>query len=214
MKTIRTLIADDHDIFLDGLEQALSEVDGVEVIGRAARGTDVIYKLETMSVDLLILDINLPQKNGIEILVYIQKARLDTKVLVLSYYNDHALIKKVMTLDAMAYVLKDSGKNELLNALESVIEGKKYLSPIIKEALKIKEEKKDPHDDFVAQYNLTKRELEILTEIAKELSTTEIADKLCLSEYTIETYRKNIIRKLGAKNTAALVNFAHKWKLV
>lgn len=210
----RTLLADDHDIFLDGLEQTLSEVNGLEIIGRATRGIDVIHKLERLSVDLLILDINIPQKNGIEILEYIQNLNLNIKIVVLTYYNDYALIKKVLGLGTMAYVLKDSGKTDLINAVHHVLNGKKYMSPEVYEIIKMREDKIDPYDDFVMVHNLTKREIEILTEIAKELSTTEIANKLYISEYTVETYRKNIIRKLGAKNIAALVNFAHKWKLV
>ncbi len=214
MKIIRTLLADDHAIFLDGLEQIAKTIEGLEVIGRVTNGADVIFKLKTQIIDLLILDINLPKSNGVEILDFIQNNKLKVKVIVLTYYNDYALIKKVMALDAMAYVFKDSGRDDIICALQTVINGKKYLSPSVQEVLKIRNEKVDPHDDFVAQYNLTKREIEILTEIAKELSTVEIADKLCLSEYTVETYRKSIIRKLAAKNTASLVNFAHKWKLV
>jgi len=214
MKKVRTILADDHEIFLDGLERTLGEVEEIEIVAKVGRGNDVIHKLETLPLDLLILDVNMPQKDGVEILDYIQKSTLRTKVLVLSYYNDYALIKKVLNMGIMGYVPKDSGKEELLAAVRSIINGKSYLSDSVKEIMKAREEKKDPYDDFALMYNLTKREVDVLTEVAREFSTAEIADKLCLSEYTVETYRKSIIRKLAAKNIASLVNFAHRWKLI
>jgi DNA-binding NarL/FixJ family response regulator len=214
VKKVRTLLADDHEIFLDGLEKTLYEIEEIEIAGKVSRGNDVIYKLETALIELLILDINMPQKDGVEILAYIQNSSLKTKVLVLSYYNDYALIKKVMGMGIMGYVPKDSGREELISAVKSVISGKQYFSESVRETIEKREEHKNLHDDFTLQYNLTKREVEILREVARELTTAEIADKLCLSEYTVETYRKSIIRKLEAKNIASLVNFAHRWKLI
>ncbi|ACT93502.1 response regulator [Dyadobacter fermentans] len=214
MNRVRTILADDHEIFLDGLEKTLCEIEEIDIVAKVSRGNDVIYKLETISPDLLILDVNMPQKDGVEILSYIQKSSLKAKILVLSYYLDYALIKKVLNMGIMGYVPKDAGKEELHAAVRSIMDGKPYLPDSVKEIIKTRESRPDPHDDFVSMYNLTKREVDILTEVAREFSTAEIADKLCLSEYTVETYRKSIIRKLAAKNIASLVNFAHKWKLI
>lgn len=214
MKKIFALLADDHDIFLDGLEKTIQTITEIEIIGKASRGNDVIHKLASVPVDLLILDINLPQKDGVEVMEYIQKTGLCTKVLVLSYYNDYTIIKKMLDMGVLSYVSKDAGRDELCRAVVSVMAGKHYLPDSIKAIIKAKEVKKDTHDDFVSKYNLTKREIEIMTEIARELTTVEIADKLCLSEYTVETYRKSIIKKLDAKNVASLVNIAHRWGLI
>ncbi len=214
MKLLKTLVADDHDIFLDGLENVLAEIREIHVIGRASNGNEVIRQLGSGKVDLLILDINMPHCNGFDILDFIRQQGLNTKVVVLSFYTDYTLIKKILLSGALSYVSKEEGKKELIQAVRAAAHEKRYLPKGVKKIIEWREETHVPADDFIGKYNLTKRELQVLTEVARELSSAEIADKLCLSEYTVETYRKSIIRKLNAKNTASLVNFAHRWNLI
>ncbi len=204
MKTTsyKILIADDHQIFIDGLMMIFADIDYIEVIHVAKNGQEVLDIFEKNKIDLAILDVNMPKPNGFELCQVILEKYKETKIMILSMYGDENFMNEFTRMGVMAYVLKNAGKHELLEAVDHVLKGEMYIS----KALRNKEEIVE--DDFVKSLSLTKREKEIISLLAKEKSSQEIADALFISIYTVNTHRKNILHKLGIKNTAGLVKFA------
>ncbi|MFN5706199.1 MAG: response regulator [bacterium] len=198
----KILIADDHQIFIDGLMMIFADVENIELIHVATNGQEALDIFEKNEIDLAILDVNMPKPNGFELCQIILEKYKNTKIMILSMYGDENFMKEFTRMGVMAYVLKNAGKHELLDAVEHVLNGELYIS----KALRNKEELVE--DDFVKSLSLTKREKEIISLLAKEKSSQEIADALFISIYTVNTHRKNILHKLGIKNTAGLVKFA------
>lgn len=198
----KILIADDHQIFIDGLMMIFADIDYIEVIHVAKNGQEVLDIFEKNKIDLAILDVNMPKPNGFELCQVILENYKDTKIMILSMYGDENFMNEFTRMGVMAYVLKNAGKHELLEAIDHVLKGEMYISKDLRNKEEIVE------DDFVKSLSLTKREKEIISLLAKEKSSQEIADALFISIYTVNTHRKNILHKLGIKNTAGLVKFA------
>jgi two-component system nitrate/nitrite response regulator NarL len=201
----KILIADDHQLFLDGLKLIFSNIPYIEIVAEAQNGTQVIAAFELHQIDIAILDVNMPKPNGFETCKLIQQKYPKCKVIILTMYNENAFIREFFKSGASAYILKNAGKAELLNAIEKLNKGEKYIS---------KELEKDfenmPKDDFVKTFSLTPREIEIICMLGKGINSTEISEKLFLSAYTVITHRKNILKKLSLKNTAELMSFAYE----
>jgi DNA-binding NarL/FixJ family response regulator len=204
----RIIIADDHSIIRDGLKSLLGDVKDVMVTGEAANGMEVLALLQSSLADIVIMDINMPVMNGIETTKRIKKEFPEVKIITLSMYNQSDTIKTMVEEGVWGYLLKDSGKAELLEAINSVMQGRKYFNNEIFELLLMNPENSKPSasDENI----LTTREKEILKLIAEEYASKEIADKLFLSINTVNAHRRNLIQKLGTKNTAALVRYAVK----
>lgn len=200
--SFKILIADDHQIFIDGLLMIFADIKFVDEIHVATNGLEVISILENHSIDLAILDVNMPKPNGFDLCRIILDKYIDTKVMILSMYGDENFMNEFIRMGVIAYVLKNAGKHELLEAIEHVIKGELYISKDLRSKQEVIE------DDFVKSLSLTKREKEIISLLAREKSSQEIADALFISIYTVNTHRKNILHKLGIKNTAGLVKFA------
>lgn len=198
----KVLIADDHQIFIDGLMMIFADIDYIEVIHVAKNGQEVLDIFEKNKIDLAILDVNMPKPNGFELCQVILEKYKETKIMILSMYGDENFMNEFIRMGVMAYVLKNAGKHELLEAIEHVIKGELYISKDLRSKQEVIE------DDFVKSLSLTKREKEIISLLAREKSSQEIADALFISIYTVNTHRKNILHKLGIKNTAGLVKFA------
>lgn len=198
----KILVADDHQIFIDGLMMIFADIDYIEVIHVAKNGQEVLDIFEKNKIDLAILDVNMPKPNGFELCQVILENYKDTKIMILSMYGDENFMNEFTRMGVMAYVLKNAGKHELLEAIDHVLKGEMYISKDLRNKEEIVE------DDFVKSLSLTKREKEIISLLAKEKSSQEIADALFISIYTVNTHRKNILHKLGIKNTAGLVKFA------
>ncbi len=196
------LIADDHQLFLDGLKLIFSNNDRYKIIAEANNGEDVLKALKTMPVDIAILDMNMPKPNGMELAKIIKKEYPDCKVIILSMYGEEAFMTESMKIGVSAYLLKNAGREELLLAISEVLRSNTYISK------ELRSTKELSSDHFVKSLSLTKREIEIISLLAKEKSSQEIADELFLSIYTVNTHRKNILHKLGIKNSAGLVKFA------
>jgi two-component system nitrate/nitrite response regulator NarL len=198
------LIADDHQIFLDGLFLIFSSIKEFSIVAQAHNGLEVMEQFSKHHIDIAILDINMPKVNGFETAKLIRDQYPACKIIILSMYSDEQFVNEFMRSGASAYVLKNAGKIELLNALQQASLGNTYISKELHKPYVQPTEK----DAFSKAMSLTKREMEIIKLLAQEKSSQEIADQLFLSIYTINTHRKNILQKLGIKNAAGLVRFA------
>jgi len=205
---IRIIIADDHQMFIDGIRSMLGSQKNISVIGTANNGGEVLELLESKKADIVLMDINMPDMNGIETTKKIQNQFPKTRVIMLTMYNTKNFIERLVYAGASGYILKNTGKKELITAIETVYNGKTFFSKEV--TLRIMEgmtKKKQLPADFF-EIELTLREKQVLKLIAQEYTTTEIAVRLSLSPYTVETHRKNLINKLCVRNSAGLVKYA------
>jgi len=197
--TIRLLLVDDHPFFSEGLKNALAPYPEYVIAGTVQHGNHVISSIKELNPDVLILDINLPGKTGVELFPQIKKEFPAVKIMILTMYMpvDIRINPEKELIDA--YVLKNSGTETMLCALEEICNGRKYLDPIIKT------NNHHSQDDFSRKLKLSSREIEILQLLREGYSNKEIAQKLFLSELTVKTHRKNIMAKMDAKNIADLL---------
>ena len=224
MQIIRTILADDHRIFLEGLKCVLqsSEKYKFEIIGIAHDGTELIDVVRRNPADLLILELNLPETDGLEAMKIIAREHIPIRILAFSMYNEPKIVKSALKEGASAYILKDKEIDELFHAINEVFNNKKYIGDGISltENGNSRGENGNQHNDleiedrFVKKYHLTKREMEILRLITKALSNKEIAKELFISDQTVSVHRKNIMRKLGVSNTAGLIKAAYDYSIV
>ncbi len=204
-------ILDDHQIVIDGLKLLLSDHPQFNIVAEYNKGFDLLEALEKLSVDIVLTDIMMPDMDGYEVALRIKKEFPHVKVLALSMNGEGMLIDKMIEeADVAGYLLKTTDKKELVTALESVSKGDTYFAKEILEELhsfqKIKKENEAIH--------LTSREIDIIKCIAEDLSNKQIADKLFISERTVETHRKNIFRKTNMHSAISLIDFAKKRKLI
>lgn len=211
---INFLIADDHRLITDGLSQILESEKMVGEIHIAKNGKEAIGKALAENIDCVIMDINMPELNGLEATKIIKKEKPAIKVIVVSMQCDAAIVNKMLRAGADAFINKDTGKSELLVAIKKVMQHEKYISPEISLNLFTHLNDRKVHYDADNTKHLTPRETEIIRYIAEGLTNREIASKLFLSTVTVDTHRKNILAKLGLKNTASLVKYAADNKLL
>ncbi|MDX2001648.1 MAG: response regulator transcription factor [Chitinophagales bacterium] len=204
MNKIRIILVDDHKLFLEGLRELIDKQEDMEVVAIADNGEDLLIKMNAYYVDVVLLDIYMPEMNGIEAAKELQEKYPNTKVIAVSMYHEKAYIQKMRDYGVMGYLLKNTGRQELLEAIRAVSDGKTYFGNEI--ALTLLDNKKGSNPGTMP--SLSKREREILVLIAKEYSNPDIAKQLHLSVETINTHRKNLLQKLSAKNTAGLVKYA------
>ncbi len=211
----KVFVTDDHELYLEGLCLLLKKQDGVEVVGSSLTAKDLLAKLPTLSFDILLLDVHLPDMEEEELLRKIREIKPEQKVLYLTMMRGTRYIHRLVKYGVQGYLLKNAGIEELKTAIQTIRAGGTYYSKEINII--------DAAGDFRntitiedKQVNeiLSKREIEILKLICKEYSNQEIAEKLFLSISTVETHRKNLIAKLGVNNTVGLVKFAIKNNLV
>ncbi len=208
----RIILADDHQLLREGVRTILKDIDSVEIIAEVANGKDLLTLLNSIRPDLVLLDLNMPGQDGLNCLSTIKQLYSSVKVLVLTNYNQPELIEQVRKMNADGFLIKDSSSTELKQVVLDVLNGEKYFQ--INKATS--EQPRSEHfiDDFTRKYQLTKREIDIIRLICNELSSKEIASELFLSEFTVNTHRKNIFRKLNVKNVAGLMNFAKENNIV
>ena len=215
MKKIKVLLADDHQMFLDGLSSLLSQLDGVEIVAAVNSGKEALEKL-VPSPDLAIVDLNMPGMNGVEVTRKMKEKCPHVKVLGLTMENDLQMVTEMLEAGALGYILKNTGKAELELALRQVMKGEPYLSQSISNQLaqNLLQNFQQKKEIQSALSSLTEREIEILKLIALEHSNTEIAELLFISPKTVETHRKNLMRKIQVKNSLGVYKFAVKHKLL
>lgn len=198
----RVFIVDDHTVVIDGLYSLLQKEKDIETSGYATSGAACLQYFSNRTADVILMDISLPDMNGIDLCRTIRKTYPGIMVIALSTFNQGTYVRKMMESGASGYLLKNAGRQEIVDAVKLVADGKTYLSFDAGRALK----------SSVAQQAavppLTKREAEVLREIAAGLTNAEIAGKLFISLDTVDSHRKNLHTKLNVKNTAMLVRFA------
>lgn len=215
--TIKIYLADDHQVLIDGIKFLLKMIPDFEIVGFSLDGKDLYSEITTKQADVLILDLNMPEKNGIEIIKELNQKKSACKIIVLSSYDELKLIREVMRLGANGYLTKRCAGENITEAIYSVHKGEDYFCNTVREKIfhyVTKDNQKINKDFSFKNLILTERELEIITLIALEFSGKEISDKLFISTNTVETHRKNIMRKIGAKNTIGLVKYAIKNNLI
>jgi two-component system, NarL family, nitrate/nitrite response regulator NarL len=209
---LNLLIADDHQMITDGLTLILKTEKTIGQIHIAKNGREAIDIALNEEIDLIIMDINMPQVSGVEATKVIKKERPAIKIIVVSMLGEPAVVNRLLKSGADAFINKDTGKAELIRAIEKVMHGEKYVSPEI--SMNLFKHLSERGNDTITEKNLTKREIEIIGHISNGLTNNEIAAKLFLSTVTVDTHRKNILAKLGLKNTASLVRYAMENKLL
>jgi DNA-binding NarL/FixJ family response regulator len=216
MAKIKILLADDHAVVRKGMKMLLEEETQIEIIGEAVDGIDALEKIEILSPNIVILDLTMPHMNGIEAAKHISQKFPLVKILVFSMHNDTDYILKSVENGANGYLLKDSRKDEIMNAILAVSAGRKYFPPdisaLIIEDLMAKTQNGNYAPKTVKSQGIylqiTKKEKEILNYIIEGKNSREIAEYLKLSIRTVDNHRANMMKKTKAKNTADLVNLA------
>ncbi|MCG8574881.1 MAG: response regulator transcription factor [Flavobacteriales bacterium] len=205
---VKLILADDHRIFLDGIEALLMTEPGIEILAKVQNGQQVLETVDNESeIDLMILDINMPVIDGIEITKMIKQKYPEIKVLILSMYKKSEFIKTLISAGADGYILKNSEKQVLLEAISTLISGERFFSNEIQESIIDSFTSKQFSKD-IEIVELSEREKEVVQLIVQEKSTAEIADILHLSQHTINSHRKSILNKLDVKNAAGIFRYA------
>jgi DNA-binding NarL/FixJ family response regulator len=208
---IKILIADDHAIVREGLKQILSESPDLVVVAEASAGQEVLDKIMKNDLDLVILDIAMPGRGGLDILKEIKSQKPKLPVLILSMYPEEQYAVRVLKSGASGYLTKESAPDELVKAIRQISQGKKYISPSLAEKLAVDLE---ISPDRPSHETLSDREYQVMCMIASGKTLKEIADGLSLSIKTISTYRSRILEKMNMKTNAELTHYAIKNRLV
>lgn len=207
---MKILLVDDHRLIRDAIHSYMEGDDEYEVVGEASHGQEAIRTLEDTEVDVVLMDINMPIMGGLECTTEITKRWPNIKVLTLSMMSDNQHIKQMMGAGASGYVLKNCTEKELKKAIKTVYEGDTYYSSEVTEIVMTNLMKNNPTktSHLVVDMPLTEREKEVLELIIKEFTNNEIADKLFISNRTVDAHKRNLLEKTGAKNIAGLVMYA------
>lgn len=205
---ITVFIIDDHQMLIDGIKALLLNESEFKIVGEALRSTEAIDRVKKMDVDVIITDINMPEMNGIQFANAIRRIKPEQKILALSMFGDKAVITDMIDAGVKGYVLKNTGKQELITALKLIANGGTYFSgDVAKELNRV-------DDSIDKRYILTPREREIVRYVAQGLSHTEIGDKIHISPRTVDTHRTNIMRKLEVHSIAELIKIALQLKII
>lgn len=215
--TIKVHIADDHQILIDGIKAVLNTEPGIEVVGQSLNGKEVMDWYKGNQSDILILDIGMPEADGLDVLKSFKQHDAMPDVIILTSYNDVKLIKEVLKMGAKGFLTKENASESIIEAIKTVYEGESYFS-------------KDIHNRIINSFagvqinetkrknkrfkDLSKREVEILKLLTQELSNKDIADQLQISTATVETHKRNIMAKLGVKNIMGLALYLVKNQMV
>lgn len=216
MYKIKVILADDHSVLRTGLKLLLNNEPDFKVVGEASDGDTALELLTTLSADVLILDLSMPNMGGLECIKEIKSRKLSTKILVLSMFEDENYIKEAMQAGALGYVEKHAVDTELFDAVRVVAKGKRYLSPknsqlLLNSLLTGKETETPSTDPYTL---LSSREREVLKLIVRGYSMTQIGDSLCISVKTVDTYKTRMMEKLNCTQKSQLVEYALKHGLL
>ncbi len=208
---IKVMIADDHSVVRRGIKQILSEETDIQVLGEAENSEEIFAQLYTQDWDVLVLDITMPGKSGLDALIELKQRKPDLKVLILSMHPEEEIAIRALKTGASGYLNKDSVPGELSKAIRKVYSGGKYISSSLAENIFLsmeRDENRLPHDD------LSEREFQVLCLIASGNTLSQIAIELSLSVKTISTYRTRILEKMDLRTNVELTHYAIKHKLV
>lgn len=211
-------VADDHKILIEGIIAVINTDDELEVEGYSLTGKEVVDWSKDGSADILILDINMPVYDGIQVLKHFKENSINQKTIILSSYDDVNLVKEMIALGASGFLSKNSAGEHIVKAIKAVHAGEQYFSDTIQaNLLKLytgQTVEKGERPESTISNSLTDRELEVLRLIAQEYSTSQISEELNISVNTVETYRKSLLKKINVKNAVGLAMYAVKNKLI
>jgi DNA-binding NarL/FixJ family response regulator len=217
---IRVLIADDHQLFVDGISEIIANLKGIQVVATANDGAGALQKLREVACDVAVLDIQMPRLNGLETTRLIQKDFPATRVLILTMNNEFSLIKNLLGAGALGYILKTANKEELERAIRRVEAGLTYFGEAVAAEMAQQYMPQPPAASVQPAAAdepavvLSEREKEIVALIAREYTSAQIGDLLFIAPSTVDTHRKNVMQKLGVKKIAGLVRFALRQHLI
>jgi len=215
---IQVHIADDHKILIEGIIAVINTESDIEIEGYSLTGKEVIDWAEDHYADILILDINMPIYDGIEVLKFFKIKKINLKVIILSSYDDVKLVQEMINLGASGFLSKDSAGQHIVEAIRTVHAGEQYFSNTVKNnLLKLytgKNVKLGQRPQSTIVNSLTDRETEVLKLISQEYSSPEIAQILNISQSTVDTYRKSLLKKTNVKNAVGLAMYAVKNKII
>ena len=211
-KDITVMIADDHVLMRQGIKQILELEDDIDVIAQAGDGEETIEKAVAFNPDVILLDINMPRLNGIEVLRRFKDLGVASKIIMLTIHDDREYLYETMKIGANGYVLKDSDADSLIKAIRDVYIGKTYIQPSIASMLvtEINSKDKSVNKDLLKIKSLSKREYEVLTLVAEGLNNKEIADRLFISEKTVKNHVSNIFKKIDVNDRIQAAIFAFR----
>lgn len=208
----KVMLVDDHALIREGIKQLLEFDGSIDVIEQASDGAECLEKLQHVQPDILLLDINMPNVNGIEVLEEIKKKNIPVKVLMLTVHSEAEYLVQAVDIGANGYILKDSGSEELKKAIQSVMDGDSYIQPSLIPSLNSRLVNRDIDKEKIAA--LTKREMEILTQIASGMFNKEIAMNLNISERTVKNHISNIFKKIDVSDRTQAAVFAIRNNIV
>lgn len=215
MNTIKVILVDDHQIFRHGLMALLAESGWIEIIGEASGGCELLELLKTSDPDLIIMDITMPGLSGIDVSRQVSALYPDIRIMVLSMHTSEEFVLNAIKAGVKGYLSKDTSREELLDAIRVIHEGGESYSKLVSEHfLRSYIKKYKIEAEFLETRSLTQRELELLKLAASGFSNKEIAEKLFISIKTVDCHKNNIMQKLKLKNTAELVLYAVKNKII
>lgn len=209
---IKVMIADDHSLIREGIKQLLEFDGSIEVIGQAADGIECLDVLENINPDILLLDINMPNMNGIDVLTELRRKKNKMKILILTVHNEVEYLVKSMDCGADGYVLKDAGSADLKEAIHKVISGDQYIQSSMIPAMNSRIINRDIDKEKIS--NLTRREIEILKQIAGGRFNKEIAESLDITERTVKNHISNLFKKIDVNDRTQAAVFAIRNNLV
>ncbi|MCF6223679.1 MAG: response regulator transcription factor [Flavobacteriaceae bacterium] len=212
MIVIKLAITDDHKMVLRGIESMLKNTTEIEVVGTFENANETLKNLDKTNPDVLLLDINLPDINGIDLCKLLLKKYPYLKIIALTNFDDISFTKRMLKNGAHGYLLKNTDKLEILEALKTVLSGDLYIQKNIQKKL-LNQSIQKTNDNGLKPY-LTRREQDVLIAISEELTTKQISEKLFINTKTVETHRMNIMSKLGAKNSVGIIKIAMEKELL
>lgn len=210
MKSIKVMIADDHALIREGIKKLLELEEGIEIVAVAQDGVDALEKVAIYKPDVMLLDINMPNMNGIECLRQVKAKHAKTKVIMLTIHEDSEYLIKTINIGAEGYVLKDADVSSLVKAIHKVVEGDIYIHPTLSSILVRAYKRKDsePEEEIIA--GLTRREYEVICLISKGYNNKEIGQELFISEKTVKNHVSNIFKKIKVNDRTQAALFAIK----
>ncbi|GAC1420788.1 MAG: response regulator transcription factor [Flavisolibacter sp.] len=212
---IKVAIADDHKIFRDGIKMALKDREYLKILWEAEDGKDLMHKLTLKQPDVLLMDIRMPEVDGINAIGMIRKEYENIRIIVLTMYDDQEMITKMMEMGANAYLTKTTDPDEIYQAILTCMNDEFYFNDLVNKAVLLKlQHKKSVRQFYPNPVKFSEKEIKILKCIAEDKTTEEISKEVFLSPRTIETIRQNMKQKVGAKTIAGLVMYAMRNKLL
>ncbi|MDF2449350.1 MAG: Transcriptional regulatory protein DegU [Bacteroidota bacterium] len=200
---------DDHQMLIDGLKALLSDESHISLVGESNLPKVALREIAEYRPDIVLTDINMPEMDGVELTQEIKKLNFNTKVIALSMFGERETISDMLKAGVSGYILKNTGKAELLAAIEKVADGQTYFSDEVNDEMS-----KSPPASVGKEVSLTPREIEVIELIAKEYTNAKIAEALFISERTVETHRKNIFRKTDTKGVIALLKYCVEKRII